>query len=165
VLNNLEFDHADIFDDLDAIKRQFHHLMRILPRNGLAIARSGDPNLEAVLEMGCWSPVQYFGDQAGSDLQLLGDSRLLDRASGQTHRLELSLPGRFNRLNAAAALLAAHHAGVPIEVGIEALRDFRGVKRRQERIAEARGIRLYEDFARRSSAGCWTKPDPATASC
>ncbi len=152
VLNNLEFDHADIFDDLDAIQRQFHHLMRILPRNGLAIVRSGDPNLEAVIEMGCWSPRQYFGENKGCDLQLLDDQHLLDRDSGRTHRLELPLPGRFNRLNAAAALLAARHAGVPIEVGIEALRDFQGVKRRQELIAEARGVRLYEDFAHHPTA-------------
>ena len=152
VLNNLEFDHADIFDDLGAIQRQFHHLMRILPRNGLAIIRAGDPHLEAVIEMGCWSPRQYFGDSEGCDLQLLDDGRLLDRDSGRIHRLELSLPGDFNRLNAAAALLAARHAGVPLELGIEALRDFQGVKRRQELIAEVRGIRLYEDFAHHPTA-------------
>jgi UDP-N-acetylmuramate: L-alanyl-gamma-D-glutamyl-meso-diaminopimelate ligase len=152
VLNNLEFDHADIFDDLDAIKRQFHHLMRILPRNGLALRNAGDANLEAVMAMGCWSPQQLFGERADCDLQLIGENRLLDRASGRGHRLELPLPGRFNRLNAAAALLAARHAGVPIEVGIDALKRFAGVKRRQELIAEANGIRLYEDFAHHPTA-------------
>ena len=152
VLNNLEFDHADIFDDLDAIKRQFHHLMRILPRNGLAIVNDSDAALESVLEMGLWSELQRFGPRAGSDLQLLSDDRLLDSASGQSHRLELPLAGHFNRLNAAAALLAARHAGVPIASGIDALRRFRGVKRRQELITEVGGIRLYEDFAHHPTA-------------
>jgi UDP-N-acetylmuramate: L-alanyl-gamma-D-glutamyl-meso-diaminopimelate ligase len=152
VLNNLEFDHADIFDDLDAIKRQFHHLMRILPRNGLAIVNDSDAALESVLEMGLWSELQRFGPLAGSDLQLLDDDLLLDTASGRSHRLELPLAGRFNRMNAAAALLAARHAGVPIASGVDALSRFQGVKRRQELIAEAGGIRLYEDFAHHPTA-------------
>ncbi len=152
VLNNLEFDHADIFDDLGAIKRQFHHLMRILPRNGLAVVNAEDNNLADMLAMGCWSPQQRFGGDADCDLQLLGDNRLRDRSSGQEFTLELPLSGRFNRMNAAAALLAARHAGVPLPVGIDALKRFRGVKRRQELIAEARGIRLYEDFAHHPTA-------------
>ncbi len=152
ILNNLEFDHADIFPDLDAIKRQFHHLMRILPRNGLAIANADDADIESVLEMGCWSPVQYFGEQAKADLRLLDDQRIHDRLGDRELRMRLPLSGQFNRMNAAAALLAARHAGVPLEAGLDALTRFQGVKRRQELIAEAGGIRLYEDFAHHPTA-------------
>ncbi len=152
VLNNLEFDHADIFDDLDAIKRQFHHLMRILPRNGLAIVNHEDRHLAEVLEMGCWSPVQRFGGTPDCDLRLLDQQRLFDHHGGRELTLDLPLSGRFNRMNAAAALLAARHAGVPFEAGIAALSRFQGVKRRQELIAEADGIRLFEDFAHHPTA-------------
>jgi UDP-N-acetylmuramate: L-alanyl-gamma-D-glutamyl-meso-diaminopimelate ligase len=152
ILNNLEFDHADIFDDLDAIKRQFHHLMRIVPGNGLVIHNAQDSHLDAVIEMGCWSELKSFGN-ADADLTLQqGTAQLHDHSAGIDYRLELPQAGLFNQLNASAALLAAQHAGVPIEIGIEALKRFDGVKRRQEIIGDIDGIRVFDDFAHHPTA-------------
>ncbi len=152
VLDNLEFDHADIFDDLAAIKRQFHHLMRIVPGNGQVIHNAQDSNLDDVIDMGCWSELKSFGD-ADADLTLdAGQSRLLDRIANIEYALDLPQAGLFNQLNASAALLAAQHAGVPIEVGIEALQQFTGVKRRQEVIGEINGVTIYDDFAHHPTA-------------
>ena len=152
VLNNLEFDHADIFDDLDAIKRQFHHLLRIVPRSGLVISNAQDNNLREVLEMGCWAERQTFG-VADADLVLDGaDDSLVDSSSGQLYPNATGQVGQHNRLNACAALLAARHAGVPLSAGIEALQNFAGVKRRQEVLATIGGVEIIDDFAHHPTA-------------
>ena len=152
VLNNLEFDHADIFDDLASIKRQFHHLMRIVPGNGLVIHNAQDHNLDDVIDMGCWSPLKSFGAENAELTLDENGATLQERSSGKTYSLKLAQAGRFNQLNATAALLAAQHAGVPIEVGIEALQQFGGVKRRQEIIGEVNGVTVFDDFAHHPTA-------------
>ncbi len=134
VLNNLEFDHADIFSDLAAIETQFHHLVRTLPRNGLIVANGGEDALQRVLGRGCWTPVEQFAAAAGwqaGDANTNGEFevRLAGRLLGRTR---LGLPGAHNRANAIAALAAARHAGVPVEVGLAAIATFKGVKRRLE---------------------------------
>ncbi|SIT65960.1 UDP-N-acetylmuramate: L-alanyl-gamma-D-glutamyl-meso-diaminopimelate ligase [Ectothiorhodosinus mongolicus] len=141
ILNNLEFDHADIFPDLAAIERQFHHLIRIVPGNGLVISRYGDEALERVLAQGLWTPVTRFGTDSDADW---GITPALQDA--------FPMPGQHNQLNALAALLAARHAGVALEVGIEALSQFQGVKRRLELRGEVGGIRVYDDFAHHPTA-------------
>jgi UDP-N-acetylmuramate: L-alanyl-gamma-D-glutamyl-meso-diaminopimelate ligase len=152
VLNNLEFDHADIFDNLDAIKRQFHHLMRIVPQSGLVVVNSLDDNLTDVLNMGCWSERQTFGTFK-AELELdAQDDILRDRLSGAVYQQATSQVGVHNRLNASAALLAARHAGVPLTSGVEAMRGFAGVKRRQEVLAEIGGVTIIDDFAHHPTA-------------
>ena len=154
VLNNLEFDHADIFADLGAIETQFHHLVRTLPRTGLLIANAGEPSLERVLARGCWTPVERFNDPSGWRVEgddADGSLRLLqgDRQVGAT---EWALSGAHNRANAAAALLAARHVGVPLEKGLEALARFENVKRRMELRGIAKGVSVYDDFAHHPTA-------------
>jgi UDP-N-acetylmuramate: L-alanyl-gamma-D-glutamyl-meso-diaminopimelate ligase len=154
VLNNLEFDHADIFDNLDAIKRQFHHLMRIVPPNGLVIHNRMESELDNVLAMGCWTPTQDFADQErapGAEL-VVAENHIVAPKSGQRWALEPLPTGHFNHLNACAAALAARHAGVPFAVSFEALGRFSGVKRRQEVVAEIDGIRVIDDFAHHPTA-------------
>ena len=150
ILNNLEFDHADIFDDLTAIKRQFHHLVRTLPASALVIVNHDDEALREVMQMGCWSEQQEFSTsnpQADFFLQ----QNVLHQGSS-SYSLELSQPGQFNALNASAAIIAARHAGVAIETSLEALRKFNGVKRRQEVIAEINGVKIIDDFAHHPTA-------------
>jgi UDP-N-acetylmuramate: L-alanyl-gamma-D-glutamyl-meso-diaminopimelate ligase len=152
ILNNLEYDHADIFEDLQAIKKQFHHLMRIVPRNGLVIHNQQDENIQQALKMGCWSETLSFGFQR-ADLQIQSQPHLIhDKKSGQNWSLDGLPHGLFNQQNACAALLAAQHAGVPLTVGIEALQSYKGVKRRQEVIAEIEGISIIDDFAHHPTA-------------
>ncbi len=174
ILNNLEFDHADIFDDLEAIKRQFHHLVRTLPGNGLILSGDGEEALEDVLARGCWTPRQSFGvDSVAADsLALLEyggvywDAELI-RDDGSKFALakmgvggeplaqvqiEWQMTGRHNVNNAVAAIAAAHHAGVEVFTAAEALNQFRGVKRRMELRGERRGIRVYDDFAHHPTA-------------
>ena len=153
VLNNLEYDHADIFHDLAAIETQFQHLVRILPRQGLILANAGEAALRRVIERACWTPVQWFGDSAswhtgpadGGDFSV----HLGDRSYGTTR---LSLPGAHNRMNALAAIAAARHAGVPVEVALRALECFKGVKRRLELRGEVGGITVLDDFAHHPTA-------------
>ena len=153
ILNNLEFDHADIFDDLAAIQRQFHHLIRTLPASAMIIDNRDDAALQQVLAQGCWSEQCGFSLIPGkTDFYLDADSVLQDSASQQRYPLELPQSGQFNALNATAAVLAARHAGVSIEVSLEALAQFKGVKRRQEIIAEIDGVRIVDDFAHHPSA-------------
>ena len=153
ILNNLEFDHADIFDDLDAIKRQFHHLVRTLPASALVIVNQDDDNLRDVLQMGCWSKTCSFSStNPAADFYLDADSRLCISENARKYSLELEQPGRFNALNASAAVIAARHAGVPIETSLAALALFRGVRRRQEVIAEINGVRIIDDFAHHPTA-------------
>ena len=151
ILNNLEFDHADIFDDLEAIKRQFHHLVRTLPASALIVANHDDDALGEVLQMGCWSErVDFSGISAQADFYIDNGNNL--HHAGKKHPLQISQPGQFNALNASAAVIAARHAGVPIETSLEALRAFGGVKRRQEVIAEIDGVRIIDDFAHHPTA-------------
>ncbi len=153
ILNNLEYDHADIFADLDAIKTQFHHLLRIVPGNGLVIHPQQDNHLDEVIGMGCWSTTSSFGTDPGADLQLNVNSPQISQPRyAQSFKLPPTLAGRFNQLNACAALLAAQHAGVPLETGIQALAEFNGVKRRQELLASIHGIDIIDDFAHHPTA-------------
>ena len=151
ILNNLEFDHADIFDDLDAIKRQFHHLVRTLPRSAQIIVRADDNALAEVLDMGCWSECRGFSARDGdAEFFLDADNRL--HHDGSEYPLSLDQQGQFNALNASAAVIAARHAGVPLETGIDAMSRYAGVKRRQEIIAEIGGVRIIDDFAHHPTA-------------
>lgn len=154
-LNNLEYDHADIFDNLEAIKRQFHHLIRTVPGAGRIIHNAADPNLDSVLEQGCWTPVVPFNSDGGWHARpLTGDSSRLEIRRGGTVIGELNwqLQGEHNQANALAALAAAEHVGVSPKHGIEALACFRGVKRRLELRGAPRGIRVYDDFAHHPTA-------------
>lgn len=153
ILNNLEFDHADIFDDLAAIIRQFHHFVRIVPNQGMIVANGNDQNLDQVLKMGCWTPVERFGTQAewctviheGSVSEVFFRNELQGM-------LQWNLLGQHNRANALAALAAARHAGVPASTGIEALSQFKNVKRRMEKRGVANNITVYDDFAHHPTA-------------
>ncbi|MBI5899417.1 MAG: UDP-N-acetylmuramate:L-alanyl-gamma-D-glutamyl-meso-diaminopimelate ligase [Rhodocyclales bacterium] len=155
ILNNLEFDHADIFADLASIETQFHHLLRTLPRNGLIVANAAEAALERVLARGCWTPVEWFngetGWQAGEPDAVGGfEVSLAGRMQGRVE--QFALPGAHNRANAIAALVAARHAGVPVEVGLKALAGFQGVKRRLETRGEVRGVAVVDDFAHHPTA-------------
>jgi UDP-N-acetylmuramate: L-alanyl-gamma-D-glutamyl-meso-diaminopimelate ligase len=154
ILNNLEFDHADIFDDLTAIETQFHHLVRTLPVNGLIVANGREESLTRVLARGCWTPVEKFGVQEGWRAgEPDGDGSFAvsfsDREMGRTR---LVLPGSHSRSNAIAALAAARHAGVPVDVGLEAISTFPGVKRRLEVCGTVAGVTVYDDFAHHPTA-------------
>lgn len=148
ILNNLEFDHADIFPDLDAIERQFHHLVRIVPNNGLIVTNDRDENLKYVLAKGCWTPTEKFGTVQGwhANSQANDIMRIYynDKLEGT---LRWDLLGEHNRMNALAALSAARHAGVPVKSGIDALAQFRNVKRRMEIRGIVNDITVYDDFA------------------
>ncbi len=153
ILNNLEFDHADIFQDLAAIETQFHHFVRTLPRSGLIIANA-DESLDRVIAAGCWTPVERCGDVRGWQAgPLESDGRFEVRLAGK--RLgwaTLALTGAHNRANAVAAVAAARHAGVPPTAAIDALARFKGVKRRLEVRGKVRGITVYDDFAHHPTA-------------
>lgn len=154
VLNNLEFDHADIFADIAAIETQFHHLVRTLPRTGLVVSNAAESSLDRVLARGCWTPVEKFNDPAGWRMQgndADGSLCLLrgDEVIGNTH---WNLTGEHNRANALAALLAARHVGVPFDKGLEALARFDNVKRRMELRGTANGVSVYDDFAHHPTA-------------
>ncbi len=157
VLNNLEFDHADIFANLEAIKTQFHHLMRIVPGNGRVVHNAEDPNLDAVLAMGCWTPQEAFsaqGPMGWSASEVKEDfSRFDVRFGGQPQgTVQWSQIGRHNMLNGLAAIAAARHAGVAAALSIESLADFAGIKRRMEVRGEVAGITVYDDFAHHPTA-------------
>ncbi len=148
ILNNLEFDHADIFQDLAAIERQFHHLVRIIPSNGLIIANGREVSLQHVLAQGCWTPVETFGTQDGWQTHSNNGNGTEICFKGESQGiLQWELLGEHNNLNALAALSAARHAGVPIKVGIAALQQFKNVKRRMEVRGIVNNITIYDDFA------------------
>ncbi len=153
ILNNIEFDHADIFPDLLAIKRQFHHFIRIIPNNGLIVANGKDENTKEVLMHGCWTPVEEFGIEAGWNARLLANNAM-DIYCNRIHQgcLHWDLLGEHNRMNALSALIAARHAGVPVETAIAALSEFKGVKRRMEKCGTINGITVYDDFAHHPTA-------------
>ena len=154
VLNNLEFDHADIFPDLAAIETQFHHLVRTLPRSGLIVTNGAEASLQRVLARGAWTPVERFN--AGDAWRAEGDdaSGLLTLFNGgeRIGTTQWALTGDHNRANAVAALLAARHVGVPFDKGLEALSRFANVKRRMEVRGVANGITVYDDFAHHPTA-------------
>jgi UDP-N-acetylmuramate: L-alanyl-gamma-D-glutamyl-meso-diaminopimelate ligase len=153
ILNNLEFDHADIFPDLKAIETQFHHLVRTVPGNGLIVCNGGDANLERVLARGCWTPIERFsngdGWQAAAQSADGFDVMLNGALQG---RVRWDLLGEHNIANALAAIAAARHAGVPAAVSIEALATFKNVKRRMEIKGVANGVTVYDDFAHHPTA-------------
>ena len=155
VLNNLEFDHADIFADLAAIETQFHHLVRTLPGNGLIVANAAEPALDRVLERGCWTPVEVFNGAAGWQAMAVngGGGFEVSLRGERVGRVEhFALPGDHNRANALAALAAARHAGVPVAVGLRALESFKGVRRRLEIRGRVRGVTVIDDFAHHPTA-------------
>jgi UDP-N-acetylmuramate: L-alanyl-gamma-D-glutamyl-meso-diaminopimelate ligase len=154
ILNNLEFDHADIFDDLAAIERQFHHFVRIVPSSGLIVSNGHDQALARVLRVGAWTPIEYFGTPQGWEAGEADSAGAFEvawqgRALG---RVKWSQLGAHNRLNALAALAAARHAGVAPERGIAALSSFSGVRRRMQVRGEAGGVTVYDDFAHHPTA-------------
>jgi len=160
ILNNLEYDHADIYPDLDSIKRQFHHLLRTVPGSGRIVCNAADANLADVLAMGCWTPREGFAREGGAGVNWsvrVGRGSdfgrfevLLDGASQGT--VQWSQFGGHNVDNALAAIAAARHAGVPVARAIEALSEFKGVRRRMELSGEAAGVSVYDDFAHHPTA-------------
>ena len=154
ILNNLEFDHADIFDDLAAIERQFHHFVRTVPASGRLVVNGRDRNLDRVLDMGCWTPVERFGTPQGWEAGKVADDGSFEVAwqGAPLGRIRGSLTGEFNRMNALAALAAARHAGIEPAQGMETLGRFQGVRRRLELRGTVRGIRVYDDFAHHPTA-------------
>lgn len=156
ILNNLEFDHADIFPDLAAIKQQFHYLIRTVPGNGLIVRHGDDANLTDVLAMGCWTPVETCGaegsawqakllKQDGSEFSVLYQAK-------EVGDVKWSLVGQHNVANALAAISAAHHAGVDPAAAVKALATFKNVKRRLEVKGKVKEIVIYDDFAHHPTA-------------
>jgi len=155
VINNLEFDHADIFANLEAIQAQFHHLVRTVPNNGLVITPQNDTAVEQVMARGCWTPLQTFGDAGDWQANLLrpDGSEFEVIYSEQTQLpVDWELLGAHNVNNALAAIAAAHHAGVPVANACESLASFKGIKRRMEVRAQVDGITVYDDFAHHPTA-------------
>ena len=156
VLNNLEFDHADIFPDLAAIETQFHHLVRTVPASGRLVVNAREAALDRVLARGCWSPLQRFGarkEEPGA-LRARGEPHAFDvlRGSLKIARIDWPVLGEHNQLNALAAIGAAEHAGVAPEQAAAALAGFRNVRRRLELRGEAGGVQVYDDFAHHPTA-------------
>jgi len=154
ILNNLEYDHADIFPDVQAIKTQFHHLMRTVPGNGLAVVNGQDANLKDTLAMGCWTPVETFadGDWRADYLQADGSEFRVFCQGVEQGIVRWDLLGEHNVNNALAAIAAARHAGVPAEHAIAGLAEFQGVKRRMQVRGTVRGVTVYDDFAHHPTA-------------
>lgn len=154
ILNNLEFDHADIFEDLTAIEKQFHHLVRTVPQLGLVVKNGQEASLERVIAKGCWTPVEDFGTDANWQLaNASGDGSFDVLYKGQLQgRVTWDLLGEHNQMNALAVIAAARHAGVAVETSIEALGAFKNVKRRMETKGTVNGITVYDDFAHHPTA-------------
>ena len=176
ILNNLEFDHADIFEDLAAIEKQFHHLIRTVPGNGLIITPYQDSTLEAVLAQGCWTSRQQFGLDVPEEVCNLlaanggvfwnaemacshgAEFEVVKYGQGSTGQvlgrslIQWQISGRHNVKNAMAAIAAAHHAGIDVATATAALREFKGVKRRMELLGKVEGVHVYDDFAHHPTA-------------
>ncbi|MDE2224780.1 MAG: UDP-N-acetylmuramate:L-alanyl-gamma-D-glutamyl-meso-diaminopimelate ligase [Xanthomonadaceae bacterium] len=156
ILNNLEYDHADIFPDVAAIQRQFHHLVRTVPGNGHLIVNAEDARLAEVLAMGCWTPVETFGiDEGDWRARLLsadGSAFAVTHAGSPIGDIRWNLTGRHNVMNALAALAAAHAAGVDPKILLPAFASFESVKRRMESLGEVDGVHVYDDFAHHPTA-------------
>ena len=154
ILNNLEFDHADIFDDLAAIEKQFHHLVRTVPQNGLVVVNGREDSLKRVIAKGCWTPVEQFGTDADwqvSNIDANGSFDVLFKAERQA-RVSWDMLGEHNRMNALACIAAARHVGVAPCIAIEALGEFKNVKRRMETKGVVNNITVYDDFAHHPTA-------------
>mgnify|MGYP006162793125 CR=1 FL=1 len=153
VINNLEYDHADIFPDLAAIQRQFHHLLRMVPANGLVLSPEDTPAVCQTLQMGCWSERQSYGKDWRAELLSADGSHfalyLQDKKLGE---LNWQLSGQHNVDNAVMAIAAARHAGVPVGIALDALAQFIAPKRRMELKADVAGIKVYDDFAHHPTA-------------
>lgn len=161
ILNNLEFDHADIFPNLDAIKTQFAYLLRTVPSQGLIICPKKDNNIASVLARGCWTPVEYTTDDDQADAIPIWRTKLLKNDASQfavyyknskQGEVNWNLLGNHNAANAIAAIAAAHHIGIDPKLAIKALSSFQGVKRRLEIFKQINGITLYDDFAHHPTA-------------
>jgi UDP-N-acetylmuramate: L-alanyl-gamma-D-glutamyl-meso-diaminopimelate ligase len=156
VLNNLEYDHADIFPDVAAIQRQFHHLVRIVPGNGRLIVNAHDAHLAEVLAMGCWTPVETFGigkgDWQGELLAADGSAFVVHRHGVRIGEVHWPLLGRHNVLNALAALAAATAAGADPHALLPAFASFQSVRRRMEKIGMVGGVTVFDDFAHHPTA-------------
>lgn len=153
ILNNLEYDHADIFPSVDAIKTQFHHLVRTIPGNGLIVANRHDRNIMDVLAMGCWSNCAYFGEHGEWQAKPLTPNRFeIYHQQTPQGQVEWELLGEHNVNNALAAIVAATHIGIPVTQACQALGSFQGVKRRLELRATINNIRIYDDFAHHPTA-------------
>lgn len=155
LLNNLEFDHADIFENLAAIEKQFHHLVRVVPGDGKIIAPANDSNLKQMLAMGCWSEEEYTGEGARWQAEKVTndcgefDVRYDNDIKG---RVNWGLVGEHNMQNALMAVAGAHHVGVPVEEACRALGKFINARRRLELRGEVNGISVYDDFAHHPTA-------------
>ncbi len=163
ILNNLEFDHADIFPDLAAIETQFHHFVRTIPAGGRIVVNAEEASLARVLARGCWSSVERFAGaevataegHAPPEWRVAPDGKVTHAGAPQGHvrwPTDSPLTGRHNRMNALAAIVAARHAGVPVEVSLAALATFRGVRRRMEVRGTVREVTVYDDFAHHPTA-------------
>jgi len=159
ILNNLEYDHADIYPDVAAIQKQFHHLVRTVPGSGLIVHHASEPHLLETLEMGCWTPRESFARSGANGAfwkarHLAADGSAFEVYCGDAlvGEVNWSLIGGHNVDNALAAIAAARHAGVPPEVSCAALKEFRGIKRRMELRGEVGGVRVYDDFAHHPTA-------------
>jgi UDP-N-acetylmuramate: L-alanyl-gamma-D-glutamyl-meso-diaminopimelate ligase len=156
VINNIEFDHADIFNDISAIKREFHHLIRTIPATGLIIAHHGDKEIEQVLAAGCWTPVEYFaGKDAKWSIRPTHDdfSEFEVMVNGKASGIcKWPLIGQHNAENALAAIAAASNIGVAVDKACESLANFKCVKRRLEQLAVVNGVTVYDDFAHHPTA-------------
>lgn len=154
VLNNLEFDHADIFEDLPAIEKQFHHLVRTVPQQGLVVANGKEASLQRVIDKGCWTPVEKFGTDAdwqAANAHGDGSFDVMYQCKMQG-RVNWGLLGEHNRMNALATIAAARHAGVAVDMSIAALSEFKNVKRRMELRGVENGVSVYDDFAHHPTA-------------
>ena len=156
IINNIEFDHADIFHDIAAIRREFHHLLRILPEKGKVIFPQGDMEVNNVLEMGCWSDTESFGE-VSANWQIVSSNSDFSQFNVEHEGKELgtvnwSLIGEHNANNGLAAIIAAEHVGISVSKSCEALTEFRSVKRRLECIFNKNGTRIYDDFAHHPTA-------------
>jgi UDP-N-acetylmuramate: L-alanyl-gamma-D-glutamyl-meso-diaminopimelate ligase len=156
VLNNLEFDHADIFADLAAIETQFHHLVRTVPASGRLVVNAREESLQRVLARGCWSEVTRFGSrkEEPGTLRARGEPHSFDvlRGAMKIARVEWALLGEHNQLNALATIAAAEHVGVAPEAAAAALAEFQNVRRRLELRGESGGVKVYDDFAHHPTA-------------
>lgn len=159
VINNLEFDHADIFDNLSDIQKQFHHLIRMVPSNGLVLYPQNEQAITDTIEQGCWTPTQQSVDEANSvsgwyaeKIEDDGSEFIVSFKGDVQGTVKWDLIGDFNIDNGLMAIAAARHAGVPSEVGIEALSEFINTKRRLELRGTVNNIRVYDDFAHHPTA-------------
>jgi UDP-N-acetylmuramate: L-alanyl-gamma-D-glutamyl-meso-diaminopimelate ligase len=153
LINNIEFDHADIFDDMAAIQRQFHHLMRIVPDDGLVVYPKGEATIDEVMAMGCWSPTETIGGDWGYRLLVEDGSRFQVLCAGEeVGEVQWNSFGLHNVHNALGAIACARHAGVPVAHAIAALAEFQGIARRMQVCGVVNGVTVYDDFAHHPTA-------------